>query len=55
MVSPKFQIAGREFAHAFLNSGIVGRIGERPPPIITITETMLYKEFLDRIGQPLDE
>ena len=22
---------------------------------ITITETMLYKEFLDKIGQPLDE
>ena len=39
----------------FSRSGRVAIWGRARLNGITITETMLYKEFLDRIGQPLDE
>ena len=39
----------------FSRSGRVATWGRARLNGITITETMLYKEFLDRIGQPLDE
>ena len=39
----------------FSRSGRVATWGRARLNGITITETMLYREFFDRIGQPLDE
>ena len=46
---------GVEVERIFSRSGRVATWGRARLNGITITETMLYKEFLDRIGQPLDE
>src|SRR5436190_1299712 len=46
---------GAGVEHMFSRSGRVATWGRARLNGITITEMMLYKEFLDRIGQPLDE
>ena len=57
MVRDTFAVpaTGAGVERMFSRSGRVATWGRARLNGITITETMLYKEFLDRIGQPLDE
>ena len=48
-------VTGVEVERIFSRSDRVATWGRARLNGITIMETMLYKEFLDRIGQPLDE